>query len=557
VNETTPGPDDPTVLRGSTQTSPPEGKGTAVPLPAADTAPAAAIAPTVAALPTAVTAPAGATPLTATLAAAASPDPIVDGRYVLESTLGGGGMGVVYKARDRLMVEADDPDPYVALKVLSEAIRDNPAGPIALQREARRAQALAHPGIVRVFHFGRDNATYYMTMELLRGRSFDDLVHERPGGLPMREAASLIEQLCSALAYAHSQGLVHSDIKPSNIFLTDDGVVKVLDFGIAAPLRAPGSSHETRFNPRHHGALSPKYSAPELWLGLDADPRDDVYSLGCVVYELLTGRHPYDGVEAPSARERHMAVKPVRELTPAQNEALRRALSLERQERTASVEAFRAAFLGAASSGVTRSRAMGWGAGAALVLAMAAAGTWMLNRTDRVPATASNATPESSEQGAARAPSAPSEGSVVLTQGADPAQDVQPGQSVPSIQSASGRNASAPQRASSTQSALSGVRPSAPEGLEVQSRTPLAGDCSDLEARWADRTCDERRACFTQLADDARTAATVAPTDLVALYEARARLFQRVAGAFCDDMASQRDSEYERFREAFPGYPLH
>lgn len=490
MNGPTSGPDDPTVLRASTQAPPARQRA--------------------------------ASPSDATLG-------IIDGRYVLESTLGGGGMGVVYRARDRLMEDAQDPDPYVALKVLSEAIRDNPAGPIALQRETRRAQALAHPGIVRVFHFGRDNDTYYMTMELLRGRSFDDLMHEQAGGIPLQQAASLIEQLCSALAYAHSQGLVHSDIKPSNIFLTPDGLVKVLDFGIAAPLREPGSAHETRFNPRHHGALSPKYSAPELWLGLDADPRDDVYSLGCVVYELLTGRHPYDGEEAPRARERRMAVRPVDALTPAQNEAIRRALSLERQGRTASVEAFRVAFLGAGTTRLpaTRSRALAWALAGTLIVATAAAAYWMLNRAGE---TAAEDAPLGAVDSVPISPSTP----------ARPA-------------------ASEAASIVSTQDVSSAMQSPSPGPLEPEgpSNLPLASDCSDLEEKWSSRNCEERRACFIQRADDAQTSAAVAPTDLTAVYEARAQLFQRLAGVFCEDMAPQREVEYARFRQAFPQYPLY
>jgi non-specific serine/threonine protein kinase len=263
---------------------------------------------------------------------------VVDRRYVLEKRLGGGGMGEVFLARDRLMEEAHDPDPFVALKLIKDSVRDLPDAHIALQRECRRAQKLSHPNIVRVFHFGCDEGKYYLTMEVLHGRSLEQLVRENPGGLEPVQAASLIEQLGAGLSYAHAAGIVHSDIKPSNLLVTDEGVLKILDFGIAAPLRRSDTGGAaTRFNPRRLGAVSPRYSPLEMHHGLDADPRDDVFSAACVIYELLSGQHPYGAEDTPTAAARSMVPPPIIKLTRAQNQSLHAALALRRADRTASV----------------------------------------------------------------------------------------------------------------------------------------------------------------------------------------------------------------------------
>ncbi len=264
---------------------------------------------------------------------------LIDDRYDIEARLGVGGMGAVYRARDRLMQEANDPDPYIALKLILDSVQD-PQASIALQREARRAQTLNHINIVRVFYFGRDkDGRYYLTMELLRGKSLEQKLRDEPGPMSLAAALPLIEKVCSALSYAHAQGIVHSDIKPSNVFITDVGEPKLLDFGIASPMRS-ASGRETQFNPRSLGALSPNYASIEQFLGMDADPRDDVYSVACLTYELLSGQRPDGGGVAPRAREHSLTAKPIRALSRIQNEILAKALCLHRKDRTASIDAF-------------------------------------------------------------------------------------------------------------------------------------------------------------------------------------------------------------------------
>jgi len=328
---------------------------------------------------------------------------LIDDRYDIEARLGVGGMGAVYRARDRLMQEANDPDPFIALKLILDSVQD-PQASIALQREARRAQTLNHINIVRVFYFGRDkDGRYYLTMELLRGKSLEQKLRDEPGPMSFAAALPLIEKICSALSYAHAQGIVHSDIKPSNVFITDVGEPKLLDFGIASPMRS-ASGRETQFNPRSLGALSPNYASIEQFLGMDADPRDDVYSVACLSYELLSGQRPYGGEVAPRALEHGLTAKPIRALSRAQNEILASALCLHRKDRTATIEAFIGA-LKESGARTAKLRRRIWIAAPACAVLTAAAGTLIYDRAQ--PAHAEKIAPAATASIASTAPGTP------------------------------------------------------------------------------------------------------------------------------------------------------
>jgi len=264
-------------------------------------------------------------------------------RFELVNVLGEGGMGKVFRARDLLKVEAKDKNPFIAVKTLSGDFREHPEAFMALQREASKAQRLAHPNIATVFDFDRDGTTIYLTMELMEGEELSSYIKRLPaGGLPVPEAMNLIKQLCDGLAYAHSKGLVHSDFKPGNAFITTEGTVKLLDFGIAraSKTRKDAIGVTTIFDPSELGALTPAYASLEMFEGDDPDPRDDIYALACVAYELLTGKHPFNKLSAPKVLEKGLRPAPIAKLSKRQNRALLNALMITREERTPSVEKF-------------------------------------------------------------------------------------------------------------------------------------------------------------------------------------------------------------------------
>jgi serine/threonine protein kinase len=210
------------------------------------------------------------------------------GRYRMEALLATGGMGEVWAARDLLL------DRAVAVKVLGGALAGDGRAAERLRREARAAARLEHPSIARVLDLGEQGGRPYLVMELLEGESLAARIG-RAGAMAPPEAARVVAAVADALEAAHRAGVVHRDVKPGNVFLTSDGEVKVLDFGIAS---AAGEAALTT------GELlgTPAYLAPERVLGHPATPAADVYALGVVLYELLAGRRPFgDGSDIEQA----------------------------------------------------------------------------------------------------------------------------------------------------------------------------------------------------------------------------------------------------------------
>ena len=268
---------------------------------------------------------------------------VLNNRFELQDCVGSGGMSAVYKAIDRRKVEANDRHPHVAVKVLNLEFRAHPDSLIALQREAKKCQSLAHPNIVRVHDFDRDGSTVYMTMEYLSGLSVGRKMREPDfNGMPRDEALRIINDAGQALRFAHDSGIVHADFKPANVFITDTGRVKVIDFGIARAFQRDDAveMEATRFDVGSLQALTPTYASPQMLEHQKPNPRDDIYALACTAYEMLTGRHPFGRVPANVARETGLKLQRHKALTRYQFNALKHALEFDRDKRTATINQF-------------------------------------------------------------------------------------------------------------------------------------------------------------------------------------------------------------------------
>jgi len=223
-------------------------------------------------------------------------DTLFDGRYRIERKLGAGGMADVYLAEDQELGRR------VAIKILNSRHGNDDQFIERFRREAKNAAALNHPNIVSIYDRGEAEDTYYIAMEFLDGRTLKELIVGR-GAAPINVAIEYARQILSALRFAHRHGIVHRDIKPHNVLVDGEGRVKVTDFGIA---RA-GASQMTET-----GSIvgTAQYLSPEQAKGGEVDPRSDLYSLGVVLYELLTGKTPFDGETPVEIAMKHLSTTP-------------------------------------------------------------------------------------------------------------------------------------------------------------------------------------------------------------------------------------------------------
>jgi formylglycine-generating enzyme required for sulfatase activity/predicted Ser/Thr protein kinase len=266
---------------------------------------------------------------------------VLKGRFRLIEPIGEGGMSTVYKAIDLRKVEARAPKILVAVKLLSVQMTDFTPALQLLQAEAHKLQRLPHPNIIRVIDCDRDGRTVFMTMEYLTGESLKRKTNAKDfSGMPATEASEIIECIANGLAFAHRHGIVHGDLKPGNVLMTDEGEVKIIDFGVARLMsteRGAGRAGEER--PKL-SALTPPYASPEMLERAEPDPRDDIYALACIAHELLTGRHPFDRRVANEARDSGLKLVRHNPLTAAQFRAIAHGLEFDRAKRTPTAEQF-------------------------------------------------------------------------------------------------------------------------------------------------------------------------------------------------------------------------
>ena len=224
---------------------------------------------------------------------------VLNGRYRLVAQQGSGGMAVIYKAIDQALGRT------VAVKILRPSLTNDPAFLARFRNEARSVANLAHPNIVTVHDVGSDGPTHYIVMEFVEGTDLKRII-KADGALPIDRALNLAIQICGGIGFAHRAGLVHADVKPQNILVTKDDVVKVTDFGIAQALSdaQPGEKQQVVWG-------SPHYFAPEQARGEKPTPASDVYSIGIVIFEMLTGRLPYTG-----ANQQELALAHIRDRIP-------------------------------------------------------------------------------------------------------------------------------------------------------------------------------------------------------------------------------------------------
>jgi eukaryotic-like serine/threonine-protein kinase len=236
---------------------------------------------------------------------------LVAERYEISHLLGAGGMGRVYLARDRSLSRD------VALKVLDERHAENPEFVERFRREAKAAASLSHPNMLTVYDAGEDDETPYIAMEYVPGGTLKNRIQQR-GALPPRVAAGVTFEVANALAAAHEKSIVHRDIKPENVLVTDQGHAKVGDFGIARAATATAITETDLI------LGSVRYLSPEQAKGEEVGPPSDLYSLGVVLYEMLTGRVPFDGENPIATAMKHVTEEPTspRELDPTIPKAL-------------------------------------------------------------------------------------------------------------------------------------------------------------------------------------------------------------------------------------------
>jgi serine/threonine-protein kinase len=273
---------------------------------------------------------------------------LVGGRFRVTGVLGEGGMGIVYVGEQQMGSTVRK----VAIKTLHQHLSKDPSVRARFHRECGTVAQLEHPNTIKVYDFGETaDGTLYIAMEFVAGRSLADVL-QKEGPLDPERVIRIMRQVCGALDEAHGQGIIHRDLKPENVILTnragETDVVKVLDFGIAARSESADAQKEQKLTQQGMVLGTPPYMSPEQFTGKALDARSDVYSLGVMAYELLTGRLPFDADTPWQWATQHMTAQPIafevaapsKNISPAMRQAIFKALSKDREQRQGTAREF-------------------------------------------------------------------------------------------------------------------------------------------------------------------------------------------------------------------------
>ncbi|MDQ0505581.1 serine/threonine-protein kinase [Xanthobacter agilis] len=270
------------------------------------------------------------------------------GRYELIQVIGRGGMSTVFHAVDHVRLGARAGRPDVAIKLVTLAPPHDTAARALIHREAQRMLELIHPNIVRVYDSDHDGDRHFLVMELLRGRTLAAILRDRRGrGLDGPQACGCIRSVGAALAHAHAHGLIHGDLKPGNVFICNDGRVKVLDFGLAQrTVQAPHDDEDATIRLLDQvGALTPRFASPERLDGCPPTPACDLFAFGLLAYMVLSGAHPFQRRTALEARAEGVGPRRPEGLSAHRWRALKALLAFDPAHRPARVEEFTNRFL--------------------------------------------------------------------------------------------------------------------------------------------------------------------------------------------------------------------
>jgi hypothetical protein len=256
-------------------------------------------------------------------------------RYRIEAVIGQGGMGTVFQVLDEFRLEAPGTQ-RLAVKVLHPAVAKRAELLAELRREFQSLQMLSHPNIIRVFDFDRDGPSVFFTMELLTGAPLSRILQARKL-IPLQrpQALAIIRDVGAALSYAHTRGAVHGDLTPQNIFITGSGELRVMSFGASHKVRQRSQAPDPEMTLPYSAS---KYASCQVLEGERADARDDVFSIACIAYLLLSGAHPFPKSTASEAREAKLRLRRPANLSGGQWQALRSALRWERENRPADLQ---------------------------------------------------------------------------------------------------------------------------------------------------------------------------------------------------------------------------